>query len=405
MDEAVADHLAGMAATPAVESRPPTLLFLFGLPVTLLAFPVALLLIARLVVMTPSAPRKPRPSERLYTHPLTGERLPFPSLLATPQASGAAAAVAKDPAAGATEGIRKRKGGSKKASSGDDAAADDAPIDLTLVVPAFNESQRLPPMLAEALEFLEARRARDSTRTFEVIVVDDGSSDDTSAVALRCARDRASPDVRVMTLERNRGKGGAVTQGFLCARGKNILFADADGATKFSCVEDLEKKLADVATTSRGLPCGIAVGSRAHMVNSEAVVKSRFGADATHVPLPVGIPQRSFIRNFLMHGFHMYLYLLGVGWVRDTQCGFKLLSRRAATMIMPNMHVEGWIFDIELLLLARWLGAPVVEVPVSWHEVEGSKMSLGRDSIKMAIDLLTIRVNYLLDVWIVKRDE
>ena len=100
-----------------------------------------------------------------------------------------------------------------------------------------------------------------------------------------------------------------------------------------------------------------------------------------------------------MRGFHLYLYVLGAGSIRDTQCGFKLFSRRAASVIFPNLHVEGWIFDIEILYLARLNGLQVSEVAVNWVEVDGSKVSLLRDSIKMAIDLLIIKLNYALNVW------
>jgi dolichyl-phosphate beta-glucosyltransferase len=118
--------------------------------------------------------------------------------------------------------------------------------------------------------------------------------------------------------------------------------------------------------------------------------------------------QRSFIRNFLMHGFHLVVYLLsrpGVRLVKDTQCGFKLFTRSAAKLIFPNMHVEGWIFDIEILTIADYLGIQVAEVPVTWNEVEGSKMSLLRDSIKMALDMLVIRANYLFGTWTLDNHE
>ncbi|KAJ3300200.1 dolichyl-phosphate beta-glucosyltransferase [Borealophlyctis nickersoniae] len=264
-----------------------------------------------------------------------------------------------------------------------------SPIALTVVIPAYNETARLPGMLKETVEHLEERIRKEDTFAYEIIIVDDGSKDGTSGLALECAKrhmqkftmeERLRREIRVLSLEKNRGKGGAVNQGMLHSRGERILFADADGATKFSDLDVLEERLAAMAES--GL-C-VAVGSRAHMVRSEAVVK------------------RSFVRNFLMYGFHTVLYVLGIGSIKDTQCGFKLLTRGAGQLICPNMHCEGWIFDIELLLIAYRLRIPVVEVPVSWHEVEGTKMSLIRDSILMLRDLLLIRLNYLLGIWTVK---
>jgi dolichyl-phosphate beta-glucosyltransferase len=103
-----------------------------------------------------------------------------------------------------------------------------------------------------------------------------------------------------------------------------------------------------------------------------------------------------------MRGFHLIVYILGVQGIGDTQCGFKMFTRKAAQKIFPNMHVEGWIFDVELLGIAKKQGINIAEVPVNWQEIEGSKMSLVRDSIKMALDLLLIRMNYLIGRWNIK---
>lgn len=167
----------------------------------------------------------------------------------------------------------------------------------------------------------------------------------------------------------------------LCARGKYLLFADADGATNFS---DLETLIVEMSKSIIENPCSVVIGSRSHLVSTDAVV------------------QRSFVRNFLMYSFHTVVYLLcvaGVRKIKDTQCGFKLFSRAAAQKIFPYMHVEGWIFDIELLQLAAEQGMLIKEVEVNWIEIPGSKMSLVKDSINMALDLLVIRLNYLIGRW------
>ncbi|KAG0279302.1 dolichyl-phosphate beta-glucosyltransferase [Linnemannia exigua] len=248
---------------------------------------------------------------------------------------------------------------------------------LSVVVPAYNESERLPIMMKETLDFLKEKSKRDTGFTYEILIVDDGSQDSTVRVALEMAEKEGIQDIMVLSFEKNRGKGGAVIQGMQYTRGEYILMVDADGATRFSDLDALEAKLK--ATERDGF--GVAVGSRAHMVKTDAVVK------------------RSFIRNFLMYSFHKVVYILGCRGIEDTQCGFKLFTRRAAQAIFPNMHVEGWVFDIEVLMIAQQLRIPIVEVPVAWQEIDGSKVSLMRDSIQMAMDLLIIRMNYISGIW------
>ncbi|KAG8904101.1 dolichyl-phosphate beta-glucosyltransferase [Tulasnella sp. 403] len=228
-------------------------------------------------------------------------------------------------------------------------------------------------MLDAALEHL----ATVPSRTFEIIVVDDCSTDNTSQTALSFAAQHPKIDIRVVRFERNRQKGGAVQHGALHSRGERILMVDADGASRFGDLELLWSRLDEVENGSHG----VAVGSRAHLVRTEAVVK------------------RSFIRNLCMHGFHVLLRTMGVGYINDTQCGFKLFTRESARVLFESLHIHGWIFDVELLLLAQILGIPVVEVPIEWHEIEGSKMSLLRDAINMAKDVVLLRANYTIGRW------
>lgn len=311
-----------------------------------------------------------------------------------------------------------------------------AELFMTLVVPAFNEEDRLTGMLEEAVNFLETeygssaapdlpnqekattsasnetttttrRRKANGTATtsssspplrgWEILVIDDGSTDKTVQTAQTFSRVHILPkqprrlsgpwthrsdtgvkippgSIRIVSLEQNRGKGGAVTHGMRHARGQYVVFADADGASKFSDLAKLVQACQDIEDEQGR---GVAVGSRAHLVGSEAVVK------------------RSKLRNFLMHSFHLLLKFMTppqTARIKDTQCGFKLFSRPTLPYIVPHMHMDGWIFDVEMLMLAEFAGIPVVEVAIGWKEVVGSKLNVVRDSIGMAVGLAMLRV-------------
>ncbi|KAJ2705288.1 dolichyl-phosphate beta-glucosyltransferase [Coemansia sp. IMI 203386] len=256
-------------------------------------------------------------------------------------------------------------------------------VDLSIIVPAYNEEERLPVLLNDVRDYVRNRRTKEPGFSYELIIMDDGSRDKTSEVAMEFAQMHGIRELKAVKHVINRGKGGAVTQGMLCAQGRYMMFCDADGATRFSDIDELLEK----AKMSEKDGLAIAIGSRNNQALSGTVV------------------ERSHIRAFLQWGFHTYVTILGVRGVRDTQCGFKLFSRKAARLVFPKMHVERFIFDIEILLLARYQGIPVVEVPVNWHEVAGSKMSIVRDSIQMALDLLAVRLNYLLGNWTVSDDK
>jgi len=215
-------------------------------------------------------------------------------------------------------------------------------------------------------------------RSYEILIVDDGSSDGTTKKALALAKQYPKSDIRVATLEKNLGKGGAVRHAMLHGRGRRLLMVDADGASRF---EDLEGLWEATDKLSPKGEAAVAVGSRAHLVKTDAVVK------------------RSLLRNILMYGLHTILRIVGVGHIRDTQCGFKLFTRRAAQQIFPAQHLTTWIFDVELLLLAKQLGIPVAEVPVEWHEVAGSKLNVVVDSLQMLRDLLVLRGNQVFGRW------
>ncbi|CAO2651491.1 Nn.00g040610.m01.CDS01 [Neocucurbitaria sp. VM-36] len=293
---------------------------------------------------------------------------------------------------------------------------EEAELFMSVVVPAYNEEARLEGMLEEAVEFLESEygRAHDGgdgqhgQKGWEILVVSDGSSDGTVDKALEFAKEhqlgqhpvpKPGPwskngdaktlhsthiphgSIRVITLEENRGKGGAVTHGMRHVRGQYIVFADADGASRFS---DLSKLVAGCKSIEDKHGRGVAIGSRAHLVGSEAVV------------------QRSALRNFLMHSFHVLLRVMtppATACIKDTQCGFKLFSRPALPYIVPYMHSEGWIFDVEMLMLAESADIAMIEVAIGWKEVLGSKLNVVWDSIGMAWGLALLRACWMLGIY------
>ncbi|KAF3421191.1 hypothetical protein E2986_07199 [Frieseomelitta varia] len=240
----------------------------------------------------------------------------------------------------------------------------------------------MPVMLDECLEYLEQRSK--NGHTYELIIVSDGSSDKTVDIAHMYAL--KYDNIRVLNLIKNRGKGGAVRLGILSARGSVILFADADGATKF---KDLEK-LDDIdyidkpneVSSSHAIVCG----SRAHLGEEETA-------------------KRSFFRLFLMHGFHFLVWFWGVRDIRDTQCGFKLITRESARAVFQALHVERWAFDVEMLYIAKILNIPITEIPVNWTEIEGSKIVPFWSWLQMGKDIFFIWYKYRIGAWKIKRSK
>lgn len=246
----------------------------------------------------------------------------------------------------------------------------------------------VPAMLDEAVLYLRAKELAAPDRfTYEIIVVSDGSRDRTVEVAQSYCRTVGSNKVRVLALERNRGKGGAVRLGVQSARGRLILFADADGATQF---DELDKLLAAVQphlgpeADGSGDAEALAIGSRAHL---EAAAMA----------------ERSLFRTVLMHGFHALVWLFAVRGVRDTQCGFKLFTRRAARTLFGLMHVERWAFDVEVLFVAQHLRMPIAELAVRWTEIDGSKVVPVWSWLQMGRDLVVIWFRYAIGAWSLRR--
>ena len=232
---------------------------------------------------------------------------------------------------------------------------------LSIIVPSYNEELRLPPSLGLIADYIKR-----SGRTTEVIVVDDGSTDQTVAVA-EAFRARI-PNLRVVSNGKNRGKGYSVRHGMQEAHGEIVLFTDADLSAP---IEEADKLIATLGEYD------VAIGSRAMDRNLISVHESRFREFA-------GIIFNKIVRIVLWLPFV------------DTQCGFKAFRRERCKIIFEQQRIERFGFDPELLYLARHHGLKAVEIPVRWAHSPATKIDMMRDSIQMFVDVFKIRWNALL---------
>ncbi|HEY4588559.1 MAG TPA: dolichyl-phosphate beta-glucosyltransferase [Thermoanaerobaculia bacterium] len=231
-------------------------------------------------------------------------------------------------------------------------------IELSVIIPAYNEEKRLAPGLRQALDYL-ARRGE----PYELLVVDDGSRDET----IRVAESFAPQGVRVVRHERNRGKGAAVRTGLLASRGRKVLISDADFSTPIEEVEKLERFLQD------GTPL---------------VIGSRGLADSQ-------IRQRQPIyREMMGRTFNRLIRLFGVRGIRDTQCGFKLARGEEGRRIAAELKIEGFAWDVEMIWLARRRGYGIAEVGVVWVNSPDSRVDPIRSSFSMLRDIITMRLRH-----------
>ncbi len=228
---------------------------------------------------------------------------------------------------------------------------------LSIIIPAHNEEERLPPSLALVDEFV-----RQQPYSIEVIVVENGSHDRTLAVAQ--AFQAKMPSLSVIH-ETQKGKGLAVRSGMLAAQGKYRIFCDADFSMP---VNEISKFIPndghayDIAIASRELP------------DSKRVNEPEF----RHL---IGRVFNSLVRVALLPG------------LQDTQCGFKAFRGEIAEHLFRMQTLTGWSFDAELLFIAQQLGYGIKEVPIIWYYKPGTRLNIVKDSVKMASDLLTIRRN------------
>jgi dolichyl-phosphate beta-glucosyltransferase len=233
---------------------------------------------------------------------------------------------------------------------------------LSVIIPAKDEEKRLPSTLERTLAYLHQQ-----PYSFEVIVVDDGSADDTRAVVERLAS--TEPALRLLSYGVNRGKGYAVRHGMLEARGHYLLMCDADLSTP---IQEIEKLFAALHAGAE-----IAIGSRA-LQGSHLVVRQ---------------PR---LREWIGRCFNVAVRALAVPGIYDTQCGFKLFPRAAARDVFARLTIDQWCFDVEALLVARKMGYGIVEVPVTWVNEANTKVNVLRDFVRTVLDLLRIRARWLL---------
>lgn len=231
-----------------------------------------------------------------------------------------------------------------------------SPFDaLSIVIPAYNEARRIGPTLKRVLEY-----CRGHIKDFEIIVVDDGSSDNTEEVAK--AASGGAKEVIVKRHERNMGKGSAVRTGALASTRPYVLFSDADLSTPIEELENLAPYAAQdtVVIASRGLK------------------ESRLDV------------RQPFYRETMGRIFNAIVRLLLVPGIRDTQCGFKLFGRKVVETVFPDLMTQKFAFDVEVLARAHRAGFRVVEVPVRWLNDPNSRVHPLRDSAIMLRDVLRL---------------
>ncbi len=229
---------------------------------------------------------------------------------------------------------------------------------LSVVVPAYNEEERLPRTLARLHEYYEAQ-----PYSFDVLVVSDGSKDRTAQIVEEFAK--THPHFSVLDYQPNRGKGYAVRRGMLEATGDLVLFCDADLATP---QEETEKLLEHIHAGAN-----VAIGSRPLR---ESKLERR----------------QPLYREILGRLFNRAVQTLAIKGIDDTQCGFKIFTRVASQEVFSRCKLDGFSFDFEALMVARDLGYRIDEVPIRWSHQEGSKVVLLRDGPRMLRDLVRLRL-------------
>jgi dolichyl-phosphate beta-glucosyltransferase len=234
---------------------------------------------------------------------------------------------------------------------------------LSIIIPAYNEERRLPATLEQIYAFLEKQ-----TYDFEVIVVENGSTDKTLEIAQKYSK--SHPHLSVIS-NPERGKGLAVRYGMLSAHGDYRFMCDADLSMP---VEEINRFIPPALPN-----CDIAIASR-------------------EAPGAVRYNEPSY-RHFIGRAFNLLIRLLAIPNLQDTQCGFKCFRAGPAEDLFRRQTLPGWSFDVEILYIALRRGYQVAELPIPWYFNPDSKVRVLHDSLKMGLDLLKIRLNALRGVY------
>ncbi len=242
---------------------------------------------------------------------------------------------------------------------------------FSIVIPAYNEADKIVPSLTQVISFM-----RNFCESFEIIVVDDGSEDNTTELVGNYAK-----ECRELRLIENshKGKGPSVWTGIMAARGNFIYMADADLSTP---IEELKKLFNWIEEH-----------------DFDIVIASREGVGANRVNEP-------YYRHLMGRIFNYYVQFMALPGIKDSQCGFKLFKSKAAKDIFPRMRTYGedakeentgymGAFDVEALYLARKLGYKIKEIPVTWTYVKTTRLNPLKDSFRMSFDVLKVKINDL----------
>ncbi len=232
---------------------------------------------------------------------------------------------------------------------------------LSVIIPAYNEEARIKNTLEKIHSYL-----KNQDYTYEIIIVNDGSTDNTWALVNEIAQ--KIKEVRILKNEKNRGKGFTIKKGFLNAKGKYLLFTDADLSTP---IEEVEKL---ISWLKKGYD--IAIGSRA--------------LKESHIQI-----HQPWYRELAGRIFNLFVQAMAVPGIKDTQCGFKCFTQKAALEICERQKIEKFSFDVEMLYIGRKLGYKIKEVPICWFNNPHTKVNFLKDGYRMCLDLIRIRLNEL----------
>lgn len=238
---------------------------------------------------------------------------------------------------------------------------------LSIVVPAYNEEDRIARMLAAYLPYFTERYGDD----FELIVSVNGSTDRTEEIVRSLAA--RFPRLRVLVDPRPIGKGGAIMAGGAIATGERVGFVDADGATPPAAFDDLVRSIG---------AAGLIIASR-------------------RLPGAVVSPRQPWTRRCASQVFNGLVRVLFKLRITDTQCGAKLMTAEAWHAIVPHIGLTKWAFDVDMLFKTRRAGYAIAEIPTTWSDVGGSKLQIGRVSFQMFLAICRLRLLYSPLSWVV----